>query len=299
MGLFNNFFQKNDERQMLLDSIKFNTERISQSEGRNRKDAEYLAICTLLNDLSSRTNGQSGWKLAMDILQKEFNEHHTDVLMFLTWKSGKYSFKEEAEKEIINRHAVKEFTTNKEKATSLLVTTISRNAIFHLPKFLRDTKESLGEEFQTISEQEVSLHLITALISYELEIISNLECEDNAKKLNAEVKKQVFEKFGESALNLLHFYENSYLRGIQAAIKASQNVNDKQAVAQMEETDKGIPGNFIRNILGPKIKPFTFQSEHGEHIRLYLAMITSSFLISQLGTWKKVRANHSRIDILG
>lgn len=296
MSLFNNFFQRNNERQMLLESINYNIESISKSEGRSRKDSEYLAICTLLTDLSSRTNGQSGWKLTMDILQKELNEHHTDVLMFLTWKAGKYHFKQEAEQEIINRHEVKDFTIDKEKAISLLITMISRNAILQLSHFLKHTKDALGEEFQIISEKEVSLNLITALISYELQIINNLECEDNAKKLNVEVKKQVFEKFGESALNLLHFYENSYLRGIQAAIKASQNAKDKQAVAQMEETDKGIPGNFIRNILGPNIRSFTFQSESGEHIRLYLAINTSSFLISQLGTWKKIRAHHSRIN---
>ncbi len=60
MGLFDFLRAKNNTTQMLLDLIVYNADIIEKNEGKSRKDAEYLAICMIIDDLSQRPNGREG-----------------------------------------------------------------------------------------------------------------------------------------------------------------------------------------------------------------------------------------------
>lgn len=97
----------NDDRRFMLDMIRQNADRIQQTERRTRKDAEYLAICVLLDDLASRQHGAQGRRVVMDILTKEHHEHHNDVLTYLAINSGAIKLKPDAEQKWIERHQMR------------------------------------------------------------------------------------------------------------------------------------------------------------------------------------------------
>lgn len=95
------------KRKMLIDLIEYNAEHIIKTEGKDKHEATYLSICTALADLSTRPRGSGGFQLiTQDLLLNEYKEHHTDVMMYLTWMSGKVIFKPEFEEKMQKRHNV-------------------------------------------------------------------------------------------------------------------------------------------------------------------------------------------------
>ena len=91
------------EREMLLRVIQHNADIIEREEKRSRKDAEYLAICLVLDDLATRPNGQNGHKTVMDILSNEYAQHRNDVITYLAVQSGAIKLKPEFEQQMIER----------------------------------------------------------------------------------------------------------------------------------------------------------------------------------------------------
>lgn len=73
MGLFG--FGRSKSEKLLAEMIVHNAEYIQRTEGRSRKDAEYLAICTLLNDLSRRPNGEQGCRDVMTLVHRNYRVH--------------------------------------------------------------------------------------------------------------------------------------------------------------------------------------------------------------------------------
>lgn len=293
------FFKKifgHDERSTLLEGIEFNTKQIAYREGRSKLDSEYLAICTLLDDLRTRERGQKGITLVMDILRNEYSTHQSDVLIYLTWQSGKRSSKDDAERAIRKRHDVSEPTISKNEAVKLLITNISNNAINQFPHFYNDMKTTFGDKFIIENEKTVLIEVVTAILAYELQVISNLECKENSGPISREVLGQLFLAYGENSLSLFSFYENAYRIGREKGLLALKSNANNEAFAQMVETEEGIDGSFIRSMLGKNIKSFIETHEGGKKINLYLSMGTSSFLVGLLGTWKNIRTRHSRID---
>ncbi len=98
------FKPKNKERVMLADLLSHNADIIEKSEGRSRNDAEYLAACLIIDDLSSRPNGQSGYKTMMEILQTDYPQHFNDVITYVAWSTGKLQFKPEFDEALRERH---------------------------------------------------------------------------------------------------------------------------------------------------------------------------------------------------
>jgi len=94
-------------RTMLFDLIKHNADVIERDEGRTRKDAEYLAICLVLDDLATRSNGQKGHRVVMTILANEYQQHQMDVMTYLGMKAGLLKLKPEIEQQILERHKKK------------------------------------------------------------------------------------------------------------------------------------------------------------------------------------------------
>ena len=103
MGLLDSLFGDKD-RKMLLELIAHNADMIENDEGRTRVDAEYLAICLILDDLANRPNGKKGYQTIMDILTKEHVQHQNDVMTYLMVQSGKIKLKPEAEEALARRH---------------------------------------------------------------------------------------------------------------------------------------------------------------------------------------------------
>lgn len=88
MGFFNSLFENKDKK-LLRELIEYNAQIIEKEEGRSRIDAEYLAICTCLEDLATRNNGKQGHKIVMEMLKNEYSQHYQDVMEYLEIQSGK------------------------------------------------------------------------------------------------------------------------------------------------------------------------------------------------------------------
>jgi hypothetical protein len=72
MGLFDFPKPKTDSRKMLVDLLNHNAEMIQMSEGKSRDEAEYLAACLVIDDLSGRANGRVGYQQMMEILKSDY-----------------------------------------------------------------------------------------------------------------------------------------------------------------------------------------------------------------------------------
>ncbi len=103
MGLFASLFGDKG-RTLLLDLIAHNADMIEREEERTRNDAEYLAICLILDDLAIRPNGQQGHQTMMKILANEYSAHQTDVMTYLAVTYMKLPLKPDAEKALLERH---------------------------------------------------------------------------------------------------------------------------------------------------------------------------------------------------
>jgi hypothetical protein len=103
MGLFTSLFGNKDKK-MLQDLIDHNADMIEKDERRTRHDAEYLAICLVLDDLAKRPNGIKGHRIIMDMLSNEYSQHHNDVITYLAVSHGKIILKPEAEEVLRKRH---------------------------------------------------------------------------------------------------------------------------------------------------------------------------------------------------
>lgn len=104
MGLFDLFKPKDNDKQLLMDLIAHNADMILKNEGRSREDAEYLAICLIIDDLSQRSNGLGGYQKMMSILQSDFPAHFDDVIPYVGWSAGKLHLNP-TEQALRNRHA--------------------------------------------------------------------------------------------------------------------------------------------------------------------------------------------------
>lgn len=104
MGLFGFFKPKDNGKQLLMDLMVHSADMIQKNEGRSRKDAEYLAISLIIDDLSRQSNGPKGYQKMMSILQTDFPAHFNDVITYVGWSTGKLQLNPQAEQALRNRH---------------------------------------------------------------------------------------------------------------------------------------------------------------------------------------------------
>jgi hypothetical protein len=105
MGLFDFLRSKDKSRHMLLEMIEHNADIIERDEGKARSEAEYLAICLIIDDLSKRSKGSEGYLKVMDILKNEHQRHLNDVITYVGWSTGKLVFKPEFDAAMRARHS--------------------------------------------------------------------------------------------------------------------------------------------------------------------------------------------------
>jgi hypothetical protein len=105
MGLFDFLKPKPAGNDSLARLIEDNADHIAQIEGKDRKEATYLSICLVLDDLKARTNGVKGHQEVMNLLMMgPYQEHMNDVMTYLAWSTGKIKLKPEYEAELVKRH---------------------------------------------------------------------------------------------------------------------------------------------------------------------------------------------------
>lgn len=103
MSIFDLIFGNKDRKNM-LGHIEHNANLIENDESRTRLDAEYLSICLILDDLANRPDGKKGHQLVMEILSKEYSQHHNHVMTYLAVQSGIITLKPDAEAALMKRH---------------------------------------------------------------------------------------------------------------------------------------------------------------------------------------------------
>jgi hypothetical protein len=105
MGLFDFFKPKDNDGAMLADLLRHNADMIQNSEGKSRNEAEYLAACLIIDDLTKRPNGRVGYQQLMTILQNDYPHVLNDVITYVGWSTGKLVFKPEYDAAMRARHA--------------------------------------------------------------------------------------------------------------------------------------------------------------------------------------------------
>ena len=105
MGMFDFLRPKGGKNPLLQDLIKHNADVIQKDEGKSRFEADYLAICLIIDDLSQRPNGRKGYQEMMAILQSEYPQHLNDVITYVGWSTGQLPLKPEYEEALKKRHA--------------------------------------------------------------------------------------------------------------------------------------------------------------------------------------------------
>lgn len=105
MAIFDIFRKPDKTKKMLADLIEHNAYIIQKEEGKERTEAEYLAICLIFDDLMTRPQGQKGHQALMAIVQTDYPKHFNDIITYLGWVTGKLHFKPEFEEAMRKRHA--------------------------------------------------------------------------------------------------------------------------------------------------------------------------------------------------
>jgi hypothetical protein len=91
-------------RNSILKKIKGVTNTIKKDQKLPQKDAEYLAISKFVDDLVISLDEEKDRKLIMDMLTKEYSEHHSDIMIYLAVREGVTKLTPEAEKALATRH---------------------------------------------------------------------------------------------------------------------------------------------------------------------------------------------------
>lgn len=97
MGLFDFLKPQGSSRKLLLDLVVHNADVIERNEGRSRNDAEYLAICLIIDDLRKRPNGRHGYQTLIDIVEKDYPQQLNDIITYVAWSTGRIHLNPEAE----------------------------------------------------------------------------------------------------------------------------------------------------------------------------------------------------------
>ncbi len=103
MGFLNSLFGNKDKK-LHRDIIEHNADMIERDEGKMRKDAVYLSICLLIDDLSKRPNGKKGYSTVMNMRTNEYSQHHNDILTYIAVQSGMIILKPEIQEALEARH---------------------------------------------------------------------------------------------------------------------------------------------------------------------------------------------------
>lgn len=102
MGFLKSIFGAIDKK-VLCKLIEDKAERMVENEEKPQREAEYLAICMVLDDLASNSDRQKH-KLVVDMVKEEYPQHYVDVMTYLAIKSGKITLQPEVEEVFMHRH---------------------------------------------------------------------------------------------------------------------------------------------------------------------------------------------------
>ena len=105
MRLFDILRANDDVRRRLVQTILLNAYIIQKTESKSRQEAEYLAICTLLDSLRTQKGGENARNILMAIVKKAYPQHLRDVLEFSGWRSGERKLGPQEEAAMERRHA--------------------------------------------------------------------------------------------------------------------------------------------------------------------------------------------------
>ena len=94
--------------QLLLDSVVYNADIIERTEGKTRHDAEYLALCALIDDLRTRERGSTGIRKLQEVVAIAFPQHSRDLAIYIDWADGKARIDEKALTDLLKRHRYSE-----------------------------------------------------------------------------------------------------------------------------------------------------------------------------------------------
>jgi hypothetical protein len=162
--------------------------------------------------------------------------------------------------------------------------------------------EYLNREFETlnaeIENQNLAIaHCFAAFLAYEIIAILNSEQGKTAEAIIWEIRTQLFKKsYGKPLYKDIFKYMENYQEGHKKGQDLLKSTPSNEFAAQIIEAEKGIEGNFIRNILGKNIKPF-LQEYNGETvISLSVMMLASSLFAEKVGVWKNLNASHSELS---
>ena len=105
MRLFDIIRAKDNVRRRLVQTIRLNTYIIQKTESKSCREAEYLAICTLLDSLRTQTGGENARDILIAIVKRAYPQHLQDVLEFSGWRSGERKLGPQEEAAMERRHA--------------------------------------------------------------------------------------------------------------------------------------------------------------------------------------------------
>jgi len=88
---------------MLTDLVEHNADQIARSEGKDRTEATYLAICLIFDDMMSKGSKQ-GYQDMMDLVQTRYVQHMKDVVTYIAWTTGRIALSPEADAAMVERN---------------------------------------------------------------------------------------------------------------------------------------------------------------------------------------------------
>jgi hypothetical protein len=104
MGLFDLFKSKDKSQQTLMDGISSNATRIQNIEGKSRDESEYLAICSLIDEIRKPPLDQDRFEALMTIVEKDYPQLVNELIAYVGWSSGQVKLEPQADQAMRKRH---------------------------------------------------------------------------------------------------------------------------------------------------------------------------------------------------
>jgi hypothetical protein len=103
MRLFRWSRPRQEARRLLAELVTQQAARL-QAQGKSRQEAEYLALCSVIDDLNKQPDGARAYRTMLQMLEQEYRDQLDEVITYIAWSRGRLALNPQREEALKQRH---------------------------------------------------------------------------------------------------------------------------------------------------------------------------------------------------
>ena len=102
-SILDKYPQLDEDARVALAAIEFTGKNILKNKKVSQLDAEYMAICQLLDGISEDGHGKKGTQIITNVVEKAYPQHARDMMTYLDWRNGKLALNDDSVRFLLAR----------------------------------------------------------------------------------------------------------------------------------------------------------------------------------------------------